>query len=417
MNRILRRCIDFAHSVYSICGTLRYWHSLKSMHIIGITGTDGKSSTVYFLANLLAGSGKHVAHYSSFSYNNGSGVEINTKKMTTPGKGALHHFLHTAFKNRCTHAVLEITSEGIKQNRHFGIPFVHAGITNISKEHIESHGGYEQYVRAKLSFLESTLAKKHGVCTACVDTDTLLVWAAHRPGVITLAWSQNENGYTYDIASCDLEHATFTLRTPSAETVTCTLPYGGPFVARNVALALAMAHREGVPLEDGLKTLTNLSMPPGRFEVLHKNPYVIVDYAHTIAALEELLPFIRRHINGNILHVFGAAGGGRDTYKRPILAKLSEQYTDYSIVTEENPWDEQPEQIEKDIMSGFSDSKHSVEVIRTREDAVRRAFAIVKSDDCILLTAKGAETVIAGAHGVRRPYVERDFVRNLCTSI
>jgi UDP-N-acetylmuramoyl-L-alanyl-D-glutamate--2,6-diaminopimelate ligase len=150
---------------------------------------------------------------------------------------------------------------------------------------------------------------------------------------------------------------------------------------------------------------------------MHKNPYIIVDYAHTVAALEELLPFIRNHITGKIVHVFGAAGGGRDTYKRPILAKLSEQFTDCSIVTEENPWDEPPDTIENDILGGFTDSTHNVEVIRIREHAVRRAFALVKSDGCILFTAKGAETVIAGARGERRPYNERDFVRNLCTSI
>lgn len=406
--------IEYVHALYSLWGRLRYHASMRHLRIIGVTGTDGKSSTVYFLAHILSSAGHATAHYSSFSIDDGTGVHPNTRKMTTPGKAGLHSFLDQAYKNGCTHAVVEITSEGIKQHRHAGIPFGHTVITNVTPEHTESHGGFAHYVRTKLSFLETTL-KEGGRCTAMIDTDEVATWAHHHPEVRTLTRTGTVTDYTCINETTDLREATFTLTAPDHTRVDCTLPFGGPFVAQNASLALAVAHAEGVPLKTGATALATVAVPTGRFELICSTPLCIVDYGHTIAALEELLPFVRARVTGKVIHVFGAAGGARDHYKRPLLAKLSETHTDVSIVTEENPWDEAPEAIERDILAGFSRADHVVEVLRKREDAVRRAFALAKPNDCILLTAKGAETVIAGSKGARRPYEERMFVQTLCS--
>ncbi len=416
MHKILQTSIDHLHLLYSLWGSYRHRKALRTLRILGVTGTDGKSSVVYFVAHILNHAGHRTAFYSSFGLDDGTGMRPNPHKMTTPGKAQLHAFLDRAYRNGCTHAVLEITSEGIKQHRHFGIPFCHTAITNLTPEHTESHGGFAPYTATKLSLLTTTLAKG-GAVTACIDTPAVAQWARTHPNARTVTMANKAATYTCHEETSQLERAGVTIRaTVTTEHTSCTLPFGGPFTARNATLALAIADGNEVPLSVGAVALATAPIPPGRFEVLHHNPLIVVDYAHTLAALGELLPFVRTHVRGTLIHVFGAAGGLRDHAKRPKLASLSQTHTDHSIVTEENPWDEPPSNIERDILAGFTDSHHTVTCIPRREDAVRRAFALAGEHDCILLTAKGAETVIAEANGTRRPYEERAFVRTLCTA-
>lgn len=381
--------------------------------MIGITGTDGKSSTVLMTAHILAAAGYKTAYISSVAMSDGVASWPNTLKMTTPGKGYIHRFLASAKEKGATHAVLEITSEGIKQHRHRFVRFDHVAITNITPEHIESHGSFARYVAAKRSLIclmRARLGSRPAV-TLNADDPVLAGWIQNGVHAETISRKRGKGTVWYISHEASLTHACFEVEC-EGERVRCTLAMGGPFVVRNAALALAIGRAYGVPLALGSRALASLSCIPGRFEVMHDRPWVIIDYGHTLAALSELLPFLRQHVNGRIIHVFGAAGGGRDRTKRAQLAKLSQQYADYSIVTEENPFDEDPRHIERDIISGFSDT-HPYVTYTMREDAVRHACAIAHPEDCVLLSAKGSETVIAGPHGTKRPYNEREFVNGL----
>jgi UDP-N-acetylmuramoyl-L-alanyl-D-glutamate--2,6-diaminopimelate ligase len=186
--------------------------------------------------------------------------------------------------------------------------------------------------------------------------------------------------------------------------------FGGPFAASTMLFSATLASVCGVGLKVIREAVEALGPIPGRFEMFSSKPLVIVDYAHTIHALSVLLPYVRSHTSGKLIHVFGAAGGGRDRYKRPIIAELSARSADVSILTEENSFDEPVTDILNDIAKGFP-TGHSFEVIPKREDAVARALALATSpNDTVLLTAKGSEHVIVGPRGSKRPYSERAYI-------
>ena len=410
---MMRRAQDALHILYACYGWLRYGHKGKGMRVIGITGTDGKSSTVLMVAHILAAAGYQTAYISSVTMSDGIETWPNTLKMTTPGKGYIHRFLASAKEKGATHAVLEITSEGIKQHRHRFVRFEHVAVTNITPEHIESHGSFARYVAAKRSLIRLMRARlgSRPAVTLNVDDPILAEWVHDGVRAETVSRKRGKGTIWYISREVSLTHVSFEIGY-GEEHMHCTLAMGGPFTVRNAVLALAIGRAYGVPLALGCKALASLPCIPGRFEVVHEHPLVIIDYGHTLAAWSEILPFLRRYVSGTIIHVFGAAGGGRDKTKRPQLANLSQQYADYSIVTEENPFDEDPRHIERDIIAGFS-ATHPYVTYTVREDAVLHACAIAHPEDCILLSAKGSETVIAGPHGTKRPYNEREFVNGL----
>jgi UDP-N-acetylmuramoyl-L-alanyl-D-glutamate--2,6-diaminopimelate ligase len=378
---------QMGHIGYAVFATLRYARWYRRLTIVGVTGTDGKSSTVLLAAQYLRTLGVTTAHYSSISIHDGEHEITNAFKMTMPGKGRLHQFLATAAKNGATHAVIEVTSEGIRQWRHFGIHFDVVAFTNITPEHIERHGSFEQYAAAKLSLVWSL--RPGGVVVFSEDDQVVAPALSTKQGMVRVAVSPVSIPLQYDY-----------------------------FLRMNASFARTIVeHCPGVTIKKGT-ALSDLPLPviPGRMEVFRsEEKTVVVDYAHTIYAVELCLKIARAETKGRIIHVFGAAGGGRDSYKRPLLAKLSERYADVHIVTEENSFDEPVAHIMSAIVSGFI-TEHPVYQIPVREDAVKFALSLAGPQDTVLCTAKGSETVIAGPNRTLRPYHERAFV-TLCLGI
>lgn len=384
--KFLRRLRDQLHLVFSLYGVVRYRRRFNKLCIIAVTGTDGKSSTVIYLAKLLRKGGIKIAHYSSVSYSNGELEVTNRMKMTTPGRAKLYEFLSSAQQNGCSHAVIEVTSEGIRQWRVFGISFDIVVYTNITPEHIERHGSFEAYRATKLSLLKQLRTRAAKTTTGS--------------GVIFSSADDTE------LQECigDLPNHVPVSRLRSAS--------HNPFSMLNYGLALAVASECGVHTEltdDELKV-------PGRFEIFYGPRNVIVDYAHTPHALDMCLSAARGMAKNKIIHVFGAAGGGRDKWKRPLLARISEQHSDIHIITEENSFDEEVSDILSDIKKGFSDQA-TVHVEPDRRRAIQLAFSLADSNDLIVATAKGSETVIAGKMGIHHPYNERSFVQQCQQSV
>jgi UDP-N-acetylmuramoyl-L-alanyl-D-glutamate--2,6-diaminopimelate ligase len=380
MNKLWLKLIDRLHILYSLWGILFYKRRYKNIFIIGVTGTDGKSSTVVLTARLLRKSGIKTAHYSSISINDGEDEVMNVYKMTTPGRAGLHKFLAKSAKNNVTHAVVEITSEGIKQWRHLGIKFNTLVYTNITPEHIERHGSFVNYKQTKLSLLKSLKN----------TSSDFVVW----------------NGLDKELIS---EFELFNkYKNYKLQTSANSINSENPFIDINYQLAKLVTDKLGVVvnLTEAEKQL------PGRFEYYKGSPSVLIDYAHTPNALSICLQSARKLCSGRLIHVFGAAGGGRDTWKRPLLAKISEQYADVHILTEENSFDEPVIKILNDIKAGFSaDAEVYMDLLR--EEAIKRAFKMAKPKDLIVCTAKGSETVIAGPRRSKRLYNEREFIK-LC---
>lgn len=379
-NKSWIRIIDRLHILYSWCGTLFYRQLYKRVSIIGVTGTDGKSSTVVLTARLLRKAGIRTAHYSSINIHDGVSEVMNIYKMTTPGRAGLHKFLARSARNNVTHAVIEVTSEGIKQWRHLGIKFDVLVYTNITPEHIERHGSFANYKQTKLSLLK--FLKK--------SLNVFVVWNESDAELVSEVKLFNK-------------YKNYKVKT-SAENTNSK----NPFIDTNYQLAKTVSDKLGMvaDLNEAEKQL------PGRFEYYKNNPSVLIDYAHTPNALNICLQSARNICKGRLIHVFGAAGGGRDAWKRPLLAKISEQYADVHILTEENSFDEPVVKILEEIKAGFS-SNTEVYIDLVREVAILRAFRMAKSEDLIVCTAKGSETVIAGPKRSKRPYNEREFIK-LC---
>lgn len=406
--------LNLYFSFYPCVGNLIFGRPSQKIKLVGLTGTDGKSSSVMFAAKILQEAGYKVGFFSSVAYSNGAQEQPNTLKMTMPGRFFLQRFLKKLVDNKCDIGIVEVTSEGIKQKRNLCINFDVALITNLKPEHIESHRGFKNYKQAK-SMLFKNLSKgrrKNIPKSIIVNTDDaasqdFLNYDADKK--ITFGTNANADVRGVIIKS-DLFENILDI-TIAKETTRIHMHAGGPFIAENALAAIAVAHNFGVDVDRCRRTLEKISNPPGRFEIVSKSPFVIVDYAHTTAAVEKLLSFVRENWPGNIVHVFGAAGGGRDRWKRPQLAALSEKFANTSILTEENSFDEKTELILEEIRAGFT-HKEQVLVIPRRAEALKRAVEIARNtpDTLLLLTAKGSETVIAGPRGHKIPYNEKETV-------
>ncbi len=368
--------------------------------MIGVTGTSGKSTVVRLIVKILEESGAKVASLSSINFQIGDNKWENKLKMTMPGRFKIQRFIKRAVKNKCDYCVLEVTSEGIKQHRHKFISFNTAVFTNLSPEHIESHKGFENYRKAKIKlfrqtkethilnlddknvgyFLKERAKKKYGYALENKDSKQASVLKAS-------LLSSGEKGISFAVQGTEFN-----------------LGLIGEFNAYNGLAAIAVAVSEGIDLEKCRKALEKIEKMPGRMEVVAKEPFsVIIDYAHTPAALEKVYKNIK---DGNrMICVLGACGGGRDKWKRPVFGKIASQYCDEIIITNEDPYDEDPQNIISNIKSGVS-RKICLEILDRRK-AIRKAISLAGPGDKVIITGKGSESWMCVANGRKIPWNDK----------
>lgn len=407
-----RKLLNVYFSFFPLVGSLIYGYPSRKVKIIGVTGTDGKSSTVVFIARILRSAGYKVGFFSSALFSEGDGEQRNTFKMTMPGRFFMQGFLARLIKNKCDFAVIEVTSEGIKQKRHLFVNFDVAVCTNIKPEHIESHGGFANYKQAKAELFKNlghgfkkSIEKTIVVNNDDTEAQSFLEYEADKK----IAFGFSKQSFIHgEIEKATLFENVVKIIADGQEEI-FELKVGGPFIAENVLAAVATAHALSVSMSVARQALENNPSVPGRFEIITEKPFTIVDYAHSVAAVEKILSFVRHHWEGKITHIFGAAGGGRDKWKRPKLAELSEKYTDFSILTEENSFDEKIENILSDISNGFR-NKNRIKIIPRRPDAVSEAMQGSNDQTLLLFTGKGCETVIAGPLGRKISYSEKETI-------
>lgn len=409
--------LNLYFSFFPFVGSMIFRHPSHKMKVIGVTGTDGKSSAVVFISRILKSAGYKVGFFSSVLFSDGIEEKKNQFKMTMPGRFFMQKFLASLVKNKCDFAVLEVTSEGVKQKRHLFIDFDVAVCTNIKPEHIESHGGFAQYKQAKSRLFRNLKASfRKGI------EKTIVVNGDDAEAKTFLAYKADKK-LTFGFADKNLIHGKIlksslrenVIKIAGKEEVVVEFKNGGPFILENILAAVAVADSLGINVSVSKRALETNSSIPGRFEIVSENPCIIVDYAHTVAAVEKILSFARQEWSGKIIHIFGAAGGGRDKWKRPRLAELSEKYTDFSILTEENSFDEPIENILKEILAGFSD-KNRVKIIPKRREAAAEAVRRSDSATLLLFTGKGSETLIAGPLGRKTPYNEKETIWQVLNS-
>jgi UDP-N-acetylmuramoyl-L-alanyl-D-glutamate--2,6-diaminopimelate ligase len=382
--------LSFYHFILAFLGALIYGFPSKKLILIGITGTNGKTTTTEMIAEIFEKAGKKIALLNSIRFKIGEKEEINKLRMTMPGRFFIQRFLKKAVKEGCQLAILEVTSEGIKQHRHRFLDFKIAVFTNLAPEHIEAHGSFEKYREAKGKLFQ-VVKEIHVINIEDKNSDYFLKFPAKRK--ITYGLKKGE---------INLENTKIKLKIP------------GEFNIYNALAAISVAISQGIDKNFAIKVLEEFKGVPGRMEEVISKPFkVIVDYAFTPNALEKVYQTLINleprsyNLKPKLICVLGACGGGRDKWKRPVLGELAAKYCDEVIVTNEDPYDEDPWQIIEQVASG---TKGKARKILDRREAIREALKLAKEGDIVVITGKGCEPSIV-IRGKKIPWDDRKVVK------
>ena len=380
-----------------------YGHPARELTVVGITGTNGKTSTSYYTKHILERAlGAKVGLVGTIQ--NMVGNEILPAGRTTPESADLQALLRHMADAGCTHAVMEVSSHALALDRVYGIPFAVGIFTNLTQDHLDFHRTMEAYCDAKaLLFMQC----QTGVCNSDDPwRERLLRGSTCRTvfyGLDSPADIRAENiclsgsGVTYD-AVAEGERVSVWAATP------------GRFTVYNTLAALAAGRELGVPLADGAEALRSASPVRGRLEPVptHGRPYhVLIDYAHTPDALENVLTAARAFAPGRVVALFGC-GGDRDRTKRPQMGAIAAGVADFSVVTSDNPRTEEPSAIIRDILAGMEGCDRYA-VVENRIEAIHYALSHAMPGDVILLCGKGHEDYQIIGH-TKRHLDEREIV-------
>jgi UDP-N-acetylmuramoyl-L-alanyl-D-glutamate--2,6-diaminopimelate ligase len=328
-----------------------------------------------------------------------------------PGRFFMQRFIRSAVKARCDFVILEMTSQGAAQGRHQFIDLDTLAITNISPEHIEAHGSYENYVNAKLSIAKDCIAKSNK------EIRTIIAKAGDKesPKFLEVDADRKITYSIEDIAPYSIKKEGVDINIGSHETHS---PLSGLFNIENIALSIAIARHHGVSDEIISRAISKFNGVRGRvekIEVSDKQDFtVIVDYAHTTDSLEKLYQVFE---NSRNICVLGGTGGGRDTWKRTEMGKIAHAYCDDVILTDEDPYDEDPKKIVDDVARGVRESGGEPTIIMDRRLAIREAVARANKGDTVLITGKGTDPYIMGPNGTKTPWSDAEVAKEELNTI
>jgi len=405
-----------------------YGHPSSRLVVIGVTGTNGKSTTVHFIGRLLEHAGCRVGWTSTADFKVGLREWTNDQKMTMLGRFQTQKLLRDMVRAGCTHAIIETSSQGVAQSRHIGINYDVVACTNLTPEHIESHGGFENYKKAKGELFAYVAASQNkAVPGAPAEKIAIANLDDEHAGYFLSFGFKRQYGFGIDghARSGAVLRANFTpfLAEHPALDATCSTFFvdGRPFHLKplgrfNVSNAVAAITAlralgfEWKLIQDGVSTLEYV---PGRLEAIDEGqPFrVIVDYAYEPAALQASYEAIRLFSRRRLIHLLGSAGGGRDAARRRILGEMAGKEADIVIVANEDPYDDDPMEIINQVADGaLSAGKQdgaNLFRILDREEAIRKAIGMAEPGDVVFLTGKGNEPVMALAHGKKTPWDDR----------
>ena len=381
-----------------------YGHPSQQLHVAGVTGTNGKTTTCALISKILEASGEKVGWMNTLDYR--VDREIFPSQRTTPESLDLHRMLHQMVNAGCQWAVVEVSSHSLVLDRVAGCAFDAAVLTNITQDHLDFHISQDEYCKAKARLFEMLDDISSGP-----SMDKVAIFNMDDPASRKILETRQSKGsvrastFTYgleyeaDVTARDIQDQgnglEFTVITPWG-----TSPASSPLMGRpniyNILAAISMTMAFGMGIQDILEGLELMRGVPGRFEKIRlgQDFDVVIDYAHTDDALSNLLSVLRRHTHGRIICVFGC-GGDRDKGKRPLMGKAAAMGSDWSIITSDNPRSEDPEKIVHEIEEGFLEkgSKGEYEICMDRKDAIYRAVDMARSGDMVVIAGKGHEKV------------------------
>ena len=403
----------------SLLGAFFYGHPSNKLKVIGVTGTNGKSTAVNMISFLLEKEGYKVGSTSTVGFKIGSEEWLNDKKMTMIGRFALQKMLSKMVKEKCDYAVIETSSEGIKQYRHLGINYDVVVFTNLTPEHLEAHGGFENYKKAKLRLFKHLMnkPKKTDISKVIVANkddkyfEEFINYQADQK--ISFSINEESDFQAHSIRFEDF-NTRFVLRGVKFE-----MNILGEFNVYNILTALAVCSSQGIDLKTMASYLESFEGTPGSMEFIknERGIKILVDYAPEIESLKQLYKALDLFTYNRLIHVLGSCGGGRDKSRQPVLGEMAGDKADIAVITNEDPYDDNPMEIIDTVAQGAIEKGKELNKdlfkIEDRREAILKALKLAQKDDLVLLTGKGAEQYICLANGKKIAWDERKVVREL----
>lgn len=393
------------HFLLSALGALLYRMPSREITVIGVTGTKGKSTVVELINAIFEASGSRTAMMGTIRFKVGEQSRPNLHKMTMPGRFFVQKFLREAVDAGCEIVVMEMTSEGVRQFRHSFIDLDALVFTNLSPEHIESHGSYEKYIAAKLKLAEALEKSRKRPRRMIANRDD-------EHGHLFLE-ADVEESLPYSLQDLELYNLNKEDVSLVMDGTTIRVPLIGLFNVYNALAAITCAHAFGVTLPTIVKAFANLPPVKGRVERFKspkgapKQITAVVDYAHTPDSLEKLYGAFPKDYK---VCVLGNTGGGRDTWKRPEMGRIASEHCDHIILTNEDPYDEDPDKIIDDMVRGIEDES-KLEIVMDRRKAIRHALDIAPNKSIVLISGKGTDPYIMGAKNIKTPWSDAKVVQ------
>lgn len=382
-----------------------YGNPAEKLKLIGVTGTNGKTSTAFFIKGILENIGKKCGIIGTVK--NSVGGSESEATLTTPEPMKLHKLFRQMVDNGCEYCVMEVSSQGLHQERVYGLHFDGTVLTNITPEHLDYHGNIQNYIDAKLCLfnmaefacinIDDDNVKSIKNKISCPQTTVSAIYneADYTAKNIVCA----ENGVKYEFVGMDCI-GRIELKIP------------GRFTVYNSLCAVALLIKMGFSIDDISNACKNLDYINGRAEIVKipRNFTVMIDYAHTPDGLESILHTVREFTKGRVITVFGC-GGDRDKSKRAKMGRIAGDLSDLAVVTSDNPRTENPILIINDILYGMEKAKSRIAVIENRRQAIEFALSKARKGDLVLLAGKGHEMYqIIGNE--KKPFDERKIVKD-----
>lgn len=392
--------INFYHKIQAVLACIWYGFPGKKMTVIGVTGTNGKTTTCYMISQILDEAGLANAMATTIFFKSGKKYIRNNSKMTTLNPFVLQKFLRDAYNKGIRYAIIETTSHAIVQSRIWGIKYDSLVFTNITHDHLDYHGTFAHYLDAKLKLFRDNPQARAVINIDDANASKFKTISGNKVVTYSLEGKGDvngrkihlyEDGVTFDIAWFGNEIHT-------------KLNIMGRFNIANSLAAFCVATNYNISPKSIVKAIANIQNIPGRLEYLDfgQNYKIVIDFAHTPDGLQKVFEAVRPVVRGRIIHIAGATGD-RDKTKRPILGALAGKYADIAIVTDEDPGMENPEEIINAVAEGVvrGAEKSAPKIlgknffkIVDRSKAIEFGLQIARKGDMVLITGKGHEEVM-----------------------
>jgi len=386
-----------------------YGNPSGKLKLIGITGTNGKTSVAHILRYMLESAGCKTAILGTVGHDYGAGIEKST--LTTPEAPELNRFLRKAVDEGSSHAVMEVSSHSLALKRVRGLDFDVAVFTNLTHDHLDYHKNFDSYRNSKGSFFKELKDSAYAVINIDDDASGFMSTLTSA-NVVTFSISDSTSDYQALSHIYSDRGMKISLSIPRG-TVDIESPLSGEFNVYNLLAAFSAVEVLGVKGDHAIENLTELSQIPGRFEKIDSRAdfTIIVDYAHTPDALKNTMLAAQEMTgnNGRLITLFGC-GGDRDIEKRPVMGQLASSHSDLVVVTSDNPRSESPESIISGITQGMDN--YNFKAIEDRRSAISYALSEAKSGDVVLVAGKGHEDY-QEINGVRIPFSDKEIIKEI----